>query len=180
MKYSVLVLDPGCKGPDGKPLGQDCPLLWRKEKDGWRITGKDGKPVWVGSRHGTAGWAARVPISGGLKLLKRYGYPTKTEAEAAAQHAGNLLALATDDATRKRIGDLIESARRGAALPAVADVARRLGVGLDPASTGISTGEAWHAWLAGRSGSARRRLNGLRSLGTTGFSPSWPTCRWSG
>lgn len=30
------------------------------------------------------------------------------------------------------------------------DVARRIGVGPDPASTGITIGEAWHAWLAGK------------------------------
>lgn len=149
MKYSVHVRC-GCTGTDGKPPGQDCPQLWRKAKDGKPITGKDGNPVWVGGRHGSAGWAARVPTSGGVKLVKRFGYATKTEAEAAAQHAGKLLDLATDETTRKRIGDMIATAKRGAPLPSTEDVARRIGVGLDPASTGISTGEAWHAWLAGK------------------------------
>jgi hypothetical protein len=83
-----------------------------------------------------------------VKLVKRFGYATKTEADAAAQHAGKLLGLATDETTRKRIGDMIATAKRGAPLPSAEDVARRIGVGLDPASTGISTGEAWHAWLA--------------------------------
>jgi hypothetical protein len=148
MKYSVHVRC-GCTGPDVKPLGQDCSQLWRKAKDGKPITGKDGNPMWVGRRHGSAGWAARVPTIGGVKLVKRFGNPTKTEAEAAAQHAGKLLGLAIDETTRKRIGDMIATAKRGAPLPSAEDVARRIGVGLDPASTGISTGEAWHAWLAG-------------------------------
>lgn len=149
MKYSVHVRC-GCTGTDGKPLGQDCPQLWRKAKDGKPITGKDSSPVWVGSRHGSAGWAARVPTSAGTRLVKRFGYATKIAAEEAAQHAGKLLDLATDDATRKRIGDLIATVKRGAALPSVEDVTRRIGVGIDLASTGISVGEAWHAWLAGK------------------------------
>ena len=91
-----------------------------------------------------------MPTSGGVKLVKRFGYATKTEAEAVAEHAGKLLGLATDETTRKRIGDMIATAKRGAPLPSAEDVARRIGVGLDPASTGISTGEAWHAWLAGK------------------------------
>ena len=90
MKYSFLVLDPK------------------------RTIGKDGKPAWVGSRHGTAGWAAGVPTSAGTKLVKRFGYATKTDAEQAAQHAGKLLGLATDDATRERIGDMIATVQRGA------------------------------------------------------------------
>jgi integrase len=45
---------------------------------------------------------------------------------------------------------MIATAKRGAPLPSAEDVARRIGVGLDPASTGISTGEAWHAWLTGK------------------------------
>ncbi|MGH3249816.1 MAG: tyrosine-type recombinase/integrase [Trebonia sp.] len=54
----------------------------------------------------------------------------------AAQHAGKLLDLTADDASRKRVGDLIAATKRGAALPSEQDVARRLGVGLDPSSSG--------------------------------------------
>ncbi|HVT66841.1 MAG TPA: helix-turn-helix domain-containing protein [Trebonia sp.] len=149
MKYSVHVRC-GCTGTDGKPLGNDCPQLWRKDKSGKPSIGKDGKPVWIGSRHGTAGWAARIQTSGGVKLIKRFGYATKTEADEAAQHAGKLLALATDDTTRRKIGDMIATTKRGASLPSVEDVARRIGAGLDPTTTGISVGEAWNAWLAGK------------------------------
>ena len=114
--YSVHVRC-GCTGTDGKPLGQSCLALWREGKDGTPITGKDGKAVWAGSRHGTAGWAGRVPTSAGTKLVKRFGYPTKAAADEAGRHEGKLLGLATDDATRKRIGDMIASAKRGAPLP---------------------------------------------------------------
>jgi integrase len=149
VKYSVYVRC-GCRAPDGKLVGQDCPQLWRKDKTGKPAVGKDGSPVWVGSRHGTAGWAGRVPTSNGVKLVRRLGYATKTEAEQAARHAAKLLGLATDDTTRKRIGDMIAATKNGTPLPSVEDVARRVGVGLDPASTGATVGEAWHAWLAGK------------------------------
>jgi integrase len=160
MKYSVHVRC-GCTGPDGRALGQDCPQLWRKGSDGQPVKGKDGKPVWAGSRHGTAGWAARIPTSEGVRLVKRFGYATKADASAAAEHAGKLLDLAADETSRRKIGDMIAGTKRGAPLPAVGDVRRRLGLGLDPASAGVSFGEAWHAWLAGKKRlrrSSRERL----------------------
>jgi hypothetical protein len=52
---------------------------------------------------------------------------------------------------------------RGAA-PGCADVARRLGLGLDPASSGVTFGAAWEAWLAGKKRlreSSRERLQGI-------------------
>ena len=165
MKYTVLILDPFCKGADGKLLGQECPKLWRAGKDGTRTLGKDGKPVWVGARHGSAQWAARVPTSDGVKLVKRGGYPSKSAAAEAAEHAGKLLALADDDATRRRVGDMIASAKHGRSLPSVEDVARRLGVGLDPASSGITVGEAWNAWLTGK---RRLRASSLERLDIAG------------
>ena len=45
---------------------------------------------------------------------------------------------------------MIAATKRGAAFPAVEDVRRRIGLGLDPGSTGVTVGEAWHAWLAGK------------------------------
>jgi hypothetical protein len=53
MKYSIHVRC-GCTGADGKPLGQDCPQLWRKAKDGKPIVGKDGNPVRTATRYGSA------------------------------------------------------------------------------------------------------------------------------
>src|SRR5271157_673899 len=123
-------------------LGQKCPDLWRKDGS-WN------------SRHGSAGWAARIPTTEGTRLVKRYGYDSKKDAAAAAGHAGRLLDLAPDEATRAKIGDLIVSARRGAPLPAVEDVRRRLGLGLDPGQPGITVGQWLEGWLAAK-GRTRR------------------------
>ncbi|MDQ2874602.1 MAG: site-specific integrase [Actinomycetota bacterium] len=137
MKYSIHVRC-SCTRPDGKPAGQDCPRLWRKDGS-WN------------ARHGSAGFACRVATSAGVKPVKRYGFESKAAAEAVAQHAGKLLDLAAaDEDTRARIGDMIISVRRGGQLPAVEDVRRRLGLGLDPASAGITVGEWLDTWLAGR------------------------------
>ena len=160
MKYSVHVRC-ACTGTDGKPLGQECPQLWRKGRDGQPATGKDGKRVWAGNRHGTAGFATRVPTSGGPKLVKRFGYGTKEAARDGAEHVGKLLDLASDGTSRMKIGDMIAATRRGSALPAVEDVRRRIGLGLDPGSTGVTVGEAWEAWLSGKKRlrrSSRERL----------------------
>jgi hypothetical protein len=149
--YAVLVRC-GCRGSDGNQLGQECPKLWRKDGS-WN------------SRHGSAGYATRIPTSNGTKLVKRFGYGSKADAEGAAVAVGKLLDLAaSDDLTRAKIGDMIVAAKRGATLPAAEDVARRLGLGLDPASAGVTFGQAWKAWLAGNKRlrpSARRRLEGI-------------------
>jgi len=126
-----------CTGPDGKPLGQKCPDLWRKDGS-WN------------ARHGSAGFATRVPTGTGTRLVKRFGYGSKTEAKNAAEHIGKLLDLGTDDATRARIGDMIAAAKRGAPLPAAEDVRRRLGLGLDPGDPGLSMGDWLNGWLAGK------------------------------
>ena len=59
-------------------------------------------------------------------------------------------------------------------------MARRLGAGLDPASTGISVGEAWHAWLAGKKRLRASSAERLEIAGRHWILPPWPTCRWSG
>ena len=125
MKFSIHVRCDCADPATGRPYGQRCPKLWRADGS-WN------------SRHGKAGWAARIPASGGTRLVKRYGYDSKADAEAAARNVGKLLDLAPDDATRARIGDLIVSVRRNAALPAVEDVRRRLGLGLDPGQPGVT------------------------------------------
>ncbi len=52
--------------------GQQCPKLWRTDGS-WN------------SRHGSAGWAARVPTSTGTKLVRRFGYGSVAAAKAAAE-----------------------------------------------------------------------------------------------
>ena len=91
-------------------------------------------------------------------MSQRFRYPTKAAAQEAAEHVGELLGLAT---ARNRIGDVIATAKRGAPLPSVEDVQRRLGLGQDPDTPGITFGEARAAWLAGKRKlrpSASRRL----------------------
>lgn len=113
-----------------------------------------------------SGWAARIPTSGGTKLVKRYGYPSKTAAGTDVEHAGKLLDLAgADDATRAKVGDLIAAAKRGAPLPAVEDVARRLGLGQDPAVSGATFGQTWTAWLAGKKRLRRSSRERLEQIG---------------
>lgn len=98
-----------------------------------------------------------------MRLLRRFGYASKTEADSAARQVAELLRLAgADDATRARIGDLIWSTgRRGGELPAVEDIRRRIGIGADPGAPGVTFRQAWTAWLAGKKRlrrSARERL----------------------
>jgi hypothetical protein len=119
------------------PEGQKCPELWRKDGS-WN------------ARHGSAGYACRIPTSGGTRLVKRFGYASKAEAKAAAEIVGRMLDLGTDDATRTRIGDMIASAKRGAPLPALEDVRRRLGLGLDPGQPSDTMAEWLTTWLASR------------------------------
>ena len=121
------------------PHGAQCPKLWRADGVTWN------------PRHGSAGFAARIPTSDGIRPYKKFGFESRTAAKAAAEQIGRLLDLAgDDDMVRGKIGDMITSIRRGAPLPAVEDVRRRLGLGQDPASTGVTFGQAWDAWLAGK------------------------------
>ena len=135
-RYSILVRC-GCTGADGKQLGNACPALWRKDGKTWN------------SRHGSAGYAIRIPTSTGTRLVKKLGYTSKAGAEAAAIQVGRLLDLAQDDATRATIGDMIVAARRGA-LPAVEDVRRRLGLGQAPDAPGMTVSEFLVGWLDGK------------------------------
>ena len=102
------------------------------------------------SRHGSAGFACRIPAGTGTRPLKRFGYTSKAEAKAAAEQVGKLLALASDEVTRAKVGDMIAATKRGADLPSAEDVRRRLMLGQDPGSTGVTFAEAWTAWLAGK------------------------------
>ncbi len=143
MKYSVHV-----RCPDGP----GCSKLHRADGS-WN------------ARHGSAGWAARIPTPEGAKALKRFGYPSKAAAKAAADHAGALLDLGTDEQTRARIGGMICAAKRGAPLPSVEDVRRRLGLGQDLASAGVTFGEAWAAWLDGKKRLRRSAHERLAQIG---------------
>jgi Phage integrase, N-terminal SAM-like domain len=90
----------------------------------------------------------RIDTSAGTKQLKRFGYPSRKAAETAAQHVGKLLDLAASQTDRERIGDMLWAIKRGAPLPTVEDVQRRLGLGLDPSQPGLTVREWLDAWLA--------------------------------
>jgi len=139
--YSISVRC-GCTDEDGRQLRQKCPDLWRKDGS-WN------------SRHGSAGFAARIPTSGGTRLVRRGGYPSKAAAKAAAEHAGELLGLAGDDATRAKIGDMIARAKHGATLPDAGTVKLRLGLNQDPGQPGITVAAWLDTWLAGKRRSKR-------------------------
>jgi integrase len=131
------------------PEGQKCPRLWRRDGS-WN------------SRHGSAGWAARIPTSSGTKLVRKFGYGSMADAHAAARQAGQLLELAgADQVVRAKVGDLIVTVKRGQPLPAVEDVRRRIGLGADPGSPGVTTREWLETWLAGKR--RTRRASAVRS-----------------
>lgn len=132
-----------CTGDDGKPLGKDCPKL-------------------PGRHHGSWFWSARLDTSKGRQLVKRGGFALQRDAEAALGTVRELVVLAgDDDRTRAQVGDMITAKTlRGGQLPAVGDVARRLGLGAAPGDPGVTFGEAWPVWLAGKKNlraSARER-----------------------
>jgi integrase len=123
----------GCTEPGtGRQLGAACPDLRKRH-------------------HGTWCYEIRLDATGGRRKLKRSGFGKESDARDVLGEIGDLLKLARDDdATRRRIGDMIaEKTARGGQLPTVDDVRRRLGLrrDLDAAET---FGEAWEAWLAGR------------------------------
>ena len=70
-----------CRDADGQLLGQSCPKL-RRADGSWN------------SRHGSAGFACRVPTTAGTKLVKRYGYASIRDADSAGKHVQALIALA--------------------------------------------------------------------------------------
>ncbi len=76
--------------------------------------------------------------------------PSRKAAQAAAQHVGEMLALAKTDADRRRIGDMLKATRNGAPLPSIEDAQRRLGLGLDPAQEGVTVGQWLDTWLAAK------------------------------
>ncbi len=62
MKFSYSIsVRCGCTDEGGRQLRQKCPDLWRKDGS-WN------------SRHGSAGFAARIPTSDGTRLVRRGGY----------------------------------------------------------------------------------------------------------
>ena len=137
----------GCRDENGRQLGAACPKLRQRH-------------------HGTYEAERRIDTSEGRRKLHRSGFGSAADRDAFLEQVGDLVRLAEDDATRARIGDLIwTSTRRGGRLPSVEDVRRRTGLGIDPAGTGETFGQAWDAWLAGKK---RLRPGSRRQLAQIG------------
>jgi integrase len=136
-----------CRDPEtGRQFGAGCPKL-RQRHHGWYPAER------------------RILTSKGVQHLKRRA-GTAAERDAFLDQVRDLVRLAGDDATRARIGDLIwTSTRRGGRLPSAGDVRRRIGLGIDPAGTGETFGQAWDAWLAGKK---RLRPGSRRQLAQIG------------
>jgi integrase len=137
----------------GRELGRACPKLAQRH-------------------HGTVGYSTRIPTSKGTRELRRFGFPTKGKADAAAGQVWELISLGRDDTrTQQRIGDLIfERTRNGGELPSVEDVRRRLGLGRDLDSS-ETFGEAWAAWLAGKRKARPSYANSLDQIGRNWLLP---------
>lgn len=122
----------GCRDENGKQLGSRCPKLGQRH-------------------HGTYEAERRINTSDGRRKLHRSGFETAADRDTFLEQVHDLVRLAEDGRTRARIGDLIwSSTRHGGQLPSVEDVRRRVGLGIDPAGTGESFGQAWDSWLAGK------------------------------
>jgi integrase len=112
--------------------GRDC-LLLRKDR-----------------RHGRYELAIRIDTTETTgRQLKRAGYATRTEADAALDQVRELVKLAgADDGLRRKIGDMIFAARYGRPLPSVEDVRRKLGAGREPDSRSLTLTEWLDEWIA--------------------------------
>jgi integrase len=117
---------------DGVPRGTVWKYCSCRDPSGRGYTGDTGEnacPRSKDRRHGVAIFAIRV----GGRLLKRSGFATKGEAEAALERVRSLLKLAGDDVdVRQKIFNIIaeKSGRRGP-LPDEDELARRVGAGID-------------------------------------------------
>jgi integrase len=136
---------------DGVPRGTVWKYCSCRDTSGQGYTGDTGKnacPRIRDRRHGTAIFAIRV----GGTLLKRSGYATKGEAEAALERVRALLRLAGDDAdVRQKIFKIVaERSGHGGALPDEAELARRVGAGIDVDRPMPTVGEWLVSYYSGR------------------------------
>ena len=111
-----------------------------------------GCPDLVKRRHGSWFWAIRLDTGTGRQLVRRGGFPLERDAAAQLERVRELIALAgADDDARRQIGDMItERTLRGGQLPDADTVRRRLALGADPGSPGVTLGEWLDSWLKGR------------------------------
>ena len=130
----------GCRDPKTrKPLNNDCPKL-RRHSGAWS------------SEHGL--WYLQLELppttAGKRRQLRCSGINTNREATDILDHARELLKLAGHDRDRRdEVAELmLDATRAGQPLPAVADVAKRMGTGQPLAE--VPTLAAYLTdWLAG-------------------------------
>lgn len=127
-----------CQDEAGRVVGAKCPQL---------VTD---------SKHGLWEYRDRLPSSTGVREFRRRGMPTKTAANAFRKAIYEILDLARGDRqSLEKLGDLVfASTHRGGQLPDVADVRRRLGLGvaLDRSQT---VAEWLDFWVANKRRSKR-------------------------
>ena len=130
----------GCRGQDGKALGQRCPKL-RRKGGSWSPT------------HGSWTYQLELPPHPDGKRrnpIRRSGFPTHEAAEAELKQGRELLAIATEEADKAKIVDLIVSCLKEIkTLPDVQEVRRRFKTG-QALDGKITVGEWLGLWLAGR------------------------------
>lgn len=149
----------GCRGENGRRLGQQCQKLRRRD-GAW-------SPV-----HGRWYYQLELPprADGSRRApLRRGGFGTQNDADAELRQARELLAIAApgDTETSIRIADAITSSLRGTRqLPDPGRVRKAAGGGHDPAARPPATGEWLEEWLAGkkrlRAGTARSYAGHIR------------------
>lgn len=123
-----------CRGPDGKLLGNACPLLARKN-------------------HGAPFIRQELPPAedGKRRTFRRTGYTKVTDAQTDLDRVRSILDLAGDDEhDQQRIGDYLAGiAAERADIPEPAKVAAKLGVGV-PLDGKMTVGEWLDVWLASK------------------------------
>lgn len=126
--------------------GKDCPDLAKR-------------------RHGSWFWAIRIDTTTGRRLVRRGGFDLEREASGQLARVTELIGLAgADDDARRQIGDMIsDRTKRGGHLPDADTVRRRLALGADPASPGVTVGEWLETWLKGRRKLRESVVRGYRS-----------------
>ncbi|MFF4246258.1 tyrosine-type recombinase/integrase [Streptomyces sp. NPDC001822] len=135
-----------CRGADGRLLGKACPQLKKKN-------------------HGALQVRQELPLDehGRRRPFRRVGYPTVTAAQADLDRLRSILDLPGDDEdAARRVGDLLQGVMRDRRdIPDAAEVARRLGVGVDLEGK-MTMSQLFESWL----GSKRTRAtttSGYRS-----------------
>ncbi|MFD9757991.1 tyrosine recombinase XerC [[Kitasatospora] papulosa] len=135
-----------CRGSDGRLLGSACPKLTRKG-------------------HGSYAIRQELPLddAGKRRPFRRTGYAKVTEAQGDLDKLRSILDLPGDDEdAARRVGDLLQGVMRDRKdIPEAAEVARRLGVGVDLDGK-MTMSALFEAWLGSKKTRATT-TNGYRS-----------------